>query len=115
MEQKIHPVKKILKISFECLTGFMLFIPFLLVVQNSMALHQMLLSAREQIPFGIGERGEIMGYIIFCLSFPYLCWLAGRILWRTKNTAAGFGKALAVHLISITLLVIIFILGPAGF
>jgi hypothetical protein len=113
MEQKQPLVKKILNIFLEIISGFILLIPFILVVQSSPGLHQWLLEIRQkQEVLHMTEQMETMAYLIYCLALPYLCWLAGKNTWRSKNLAKGFATALLIHSGSVLFLFAVFILGP---
>ena len=112
MEQKTTLVKKILNTLLEFFSGLLLFIPFVITVQGSEALHQLLLKARyRQNILHMTERTETMWYVVFALCLPYIFYLGGKNIWRSKVLWKGFFKAVTLCIATLLVLFFIFILG----
>ncbi len=113
MEQKNPVVKKILNMLLEILSGAALFFPLFMLIQNSEPMRSFLFDVRKGQNFiRLTEHGEILGYFILMIIFPYVCWKAGKTIWQTENIAKGFGEALLIHLCLLAAIFFVYVLGP---
>lgn len=112
MEQKTTLVKKILNAMLEIFSGFLVFLPVLVLVQNYAPVQEIIIHLRNKWHSRLPQQLADMCYFIYALCLPFLWWFAGQKIWRSKNIAIGFLLAFLIHITGAIIMALVLIFSP---